>query len=164
MVSQRRRSCRTQTVGSRRSQLQGKLACISAEMTRLANRFKDTMADLEELDCVVDESSSESEESTNSIVDRTEYLGGDRCIITTNHDGLGGKLCTVTRRTEKCVYLVVDGERTERLKNKGSLKLLARGVHNLGDEANKEEEAIYVPVPIDVKEEEEDSEEDLYCY
>ena len=163
MVSQRRRSCRTQTVGSRRSQLQGKLACISAEMTRLANCFKDTMADLEELDCVVDES-SESEESTNSIVERTEYLGGDRCIITTNHNRLGGNLCTVTRRTEKCVYLVVDGERKERLKKKGSVKLLARGVHELGDEADEDEEAIYVPVPIDVKDEEEDSKEDLYHY
>ena len=163
MVSQRRRSCRTQTVGSRRSQLQGKLACISAEMTRLANRFKDTMADLEELDHVVDESSSESEESTNSIVDRTEFLGGDRCIITTNHDGLGGKLCTVTRRTEKCVVLVVDGERKERIKHKKSVKLLARGLHDSGDEADEEEEAIYVPVPTDVKQESESS-DDSYHY
>ena len=91
-------------------------------------------------------------------------MGGDRCIITTNHNGLGGKLCTVTWRTEKCVYLVVDGERKERLKKKGSVKLLARGVHELGDEADEDKEAIYVPVPIDVKDEQEDSKEDSYHY
>ena len=93
---------------------------VSKEISRLSALLAKGVADLDALEGINGEAASDG---CTSSEDETDFIYGDKIIVTNNYQGLEGRKGVVKRTTNNYVWIKLDGEKRTRKKKKSNVKL-----------------------------------------